>query len=144
MNNKTIKPKDISRKWHLVNAEGQVLGRLATKLATVLQGKHRAYYSPQWDMGDYVVVVNCELVRVTGKKEDQKIYYHHTGFPGGLKEENLASLRKRKPEEIIRKAVKNMLPKNRLAEQMIKKLHIYVGAQHPHEAQKPEVLEIKY
>lgn len=137
---KNIKPEEIKRQWYIVDASDHVLGRLATQIARILLGKHQTYYSPQWDMGDYVIVVNAEKVKVTGKKEKGKTYYRHTGYPGGLKQETLAELRKRRPTEIIRRAVKGMLPKNRLARQIIKKLYVYKGTEHPHEAQKPIML----
>lgn len=129
---KNIKPTEITRSWYLVDARGQVLGRMSTSIAKILQGKHRAYYTPYWDMGDYVVVVNAKDVAVTGKKEKQKIYYRHSGFPGGLKKESLEGLRKRRPTEIIKRAVVGMMPKNRLAKQMMKKLFVYAGSEHPH------------
>lgn len=136
------KPSQIEREWYLVDAQGQILGRLASKIAKVLQGKHRPYYTPHWDMGDYVVVINAAEVWLTGRKEEQKTYFRHSGYPGGLKEENVAKLRERKPEELIRRAVRGMLPKNRLSKEMIKKLYLYAGDQHPHEAQKPKELEL--
>lgn len=129
---KNLKPDDITRSWYLIDAKGKILGRLATRIARILQGKHKAYYVPHWDMGDYIVVVNAKDIAVTGKKEKDKIYYRHTGYPGGLKEETLGSLRKRRPKEILRRAVKGMLPKNRLAKQMMKKLHVYAESKHPH------------
>ena len=133
---KNLKPDNITRSWYLIDAKGKILGRLATQIARILQGKHRAYYTPHWDMGDYIVVVNAKNIAVTGKKEKDKIYYRHTGYPGGLKEETLASLRKRRPEEIIRRAVKGMLPRNRLAKQMMKKLFVYAGKEHQYEGKE--------
>ena len=132
------KPADVQRKWYIVDAEGKTLGRLATEIATVLRGKHKVTFTPHVDGGDFVVVVNAEKVAVTGKKEKQKIYKSHSGYPGGLKETTLAELRAKKPEEIIRHAVKGMMPKGKLGRQMFKKLKVYVGPEHPHAAQNPE------
>ncbi len=128
---KNIPPHQVERQWFLVDAEGKILGRLATQIATILRGKHRPYFTPHWDLGDYVVVINAAKIKVTGGKEKKKIYYRHTGYPGGLKEETLGSLRQRKPEEVIYRAVKGMLPKNRLARKIIKKLYIFPGKKHP-------------
>jgi len=127
-----LKAKDIRRGWHLLDAEGQILGRLSTKIATLLQGKNKTYYVPYLDCGDYVVVVNAKEILVTGRKEKAKIYYRHSGYPGGLREETLEKLRARKPEEIIIHAVRGMLPKNKLASQMIKKLFVFSGEEHPY------------
>lgn len=140
MTRKNIKPNQIDRRWYLVDASDQVLGRMASRITRVLQGKHQPYYSPQWDMGDYVVVTNARAVKATGRKEEDKIYYHHTGYPGGLKSETLRQMRARRPLDIIELAVKRMLPKNKLAREMIKKLKVYEGPEHPHEAQKPAPL----
>lgn len=140
---KTVpKPQEIEREWLLTDAEDRTLGRLSSKIAKILQGKHRPYYTPHWDMGDHVVVINAEKINLTGRKEEQKSYYRHSSYPGGLKKETAAKLRERKPEELILRAVKGMLPKNRLAKEMFKKLHVYAGTQHPHEAQKPKELVI--
>lgn len=140
---KTVpKPQKIEREWLLTDAEDRTLGRLSSKIAKILQGKHRPYYTPHWDMGDHVVVINAEKINLTGRKEEQKSYYRHSSYPGGLKKETAAKLRERKPEELILRAVKGMLPKNRLAKEMFKKLHVYAGTQHPHEAQKPKELVI--
>ncbi len=139
---KNIKPTEITRTWYYVDADGKTLGRLATRIAQVLQGKHRPYYSPQWDMGDHVVVVNSSKVVVTGRKENQKIYYHHTGYPGGIRAKTLKTLREEKPNDIIWRAVKGMLPKNRLASEIMSKLHIYEGPEHPHQGQSPEDLKM--
>ena len=136
------KPQDIERGWFLVDAADQTLGRLSSKLAKILQGKHRPYYTPHWDMGDHVVVINAERVRLTGRKEEQKVYYRHSGYPGGLKQENVAKLREKKPEELIMRGVRGMRPKNRLRKEMRKTLHVMSGAKHPHEAQQPQELEI--
>lgn len=128
---KTKKQATIQRKWYLADAKDQILGRLSSRIAKILMGKHKSSYVPYWDLGDYVVVINAKEVAVTGRKEEGKIYYRHTGYPGGLKEESLKSLRARRPEEVIRRAVVGMLPKNRLAREMIKKLYIYPGSEHP-------------
>lgn len=132
MPKKTLKPNEIKREWFLVDARGKVLGRLASQIAKILQGKHKAYYTPHWDMGDYVVVTNAKDVAVTGQKEKKKVYYRHSGYPGGLKEERLEELRKRRPEEITHRAVKGMMPKNRLSQVMMKKLYVYAGSEHPY------------
>src|SRR3989304_2093434 len=136
------KKEAIDRRWYLVNAEGKVLGRLSTELAKILKGKNKPTYTPHVDTGDFVVVVNAGKVTLTGKKLKDKIYYHHTGYPGGIKEMSAEKLLAKKPTEIIRIAVKGMLPKNSLGRQMIQKLKIYAGAKHPHDAQKPVPLEI--
>jgi len=125
-------PEDIKRDWHLVDAEDQVLGRLASRVAQLLRGKHKPRYAPHIDMGDYVVVTNAKKIAVTGKKEAKKKYYRHSGYPGGFKEETLDQLRTRRPTEVIRKAVWGMMPKNRLGRQMMKKLRIYEAEDHPH------------
>ncbi|MGZ3525584.1 MAG: 50S ribosomal protein L13 [Thermodesulfobacteriota bacterium] len=136
------KKEELDRKWYLVNAEGKVLGRLSTELVKVLKGKNKPTYTPHMDTGDFVVVVNAGKVTLTGKKMKDKIYYHHTGYPGGIKEMNAEKLLAKKPTEMIRMAVKGMLPKNSLGRQMLRKLKIYAGPNHPHEAQKPVPLEI--
>ena len=136
------KKGEIEHKWYLVNAEGKVLGRLATELVKVLKGKNKPTYTPHLDTGDFVIVVNAGKVSLTGKKMKDKIYYHHTGYPGGIKEMNAEKLLAKKPAEMIRIAVKGMLPKNSLGRQMLRKLKIYAGPNHPHEAQKPVSLEI--
>ncbi len=133
----------IERKWYVVDAEGKTLGRLASEIAKVLKGKNKPIYTSFLDTGDYVIVVNAEKIAVTGKKLDQKKYYHHTGYVSGLKEITLKRLLETKPEEVIKHAVKGMLPKNTLGRNMIKKLHVYAGPDHNHAAQKPEVLEIE-
>jgi large subunit ribosomal protein L13 len=137
---KTFVPKkeQIERKWWLVDAEGKVLGRLATEVATLLRGKSKPEYVPFLDSGDFVVVINAERVKMTGKKIEQKKYYSHSGFPGGIKETTMKELLETKPEEIIKKAVWGMIPKNRLGRAVYKKLKVYRGSDHPHEAQKPE------
>jgi large subunit ribosomal protein L13 len=137
------KPGEIDRRWCLVDAEGKTLGRLATQIADTLRGKGKPQYTPHVDTGDFVVVVNADKIAVTGKKLDEKIYYRHSGYPGGLKSRTLREQLDRRPTEVLRMAVKGMLPKNRLARQQINKLKIYAGAEHPHEAQKPEPLEVR-
>ena len=132
------KPADIDHKWYVIDAEDKTLGKLAAEVAMILRGKKKPIYTPHVDCGDYVVVVNAEKVAVTGKKENQKIYRSHSGYPGGLKETTLAELRAKKPEEIIRHAVKGMMPKGKLGRQMFKKLKVYAGPEHPHAAQNPE------
>jgi large subunit ribosomal protein L13 len=135
------KKEGFEHKWYLVNAEGKVLGRLSTELAKILRGKNKPTYTPHVDTGDFVIVVNAGKVTLTGKKMKDKIYYHHTGYPGGIKEMNAEKLLARKPTEMIRMAVRGMLPKNSLGRQMLRKLKIYAGPNHPHEAQKPISLE---
>ena len=132
----------VERKWYVVDAEGKNLGRLASEIAKVLRGKNKPIYTSFVDTGDYVIVINADKIAVTGKKLDQKKYYHHTGYIGGLKEITLKRLLETKPEAVITHAVKGMLPKNTLGRNMIKKLHVYAGPDHKHAAQKPEVLEI--
>lgn len=134
---------DVSRKWFVVDASGKTLGRLATETARVLSGKNSPKYTPFMDMGDHVIVINAEKVRLTGLKSQQKMYRRYTGFPGGLREESFVRLLQRKPEKIVEEAVKGMLPKTKLGRKMASKLNVYKGDQHPHAAQKPEPLEIK-
>jgi large subunit ribosomal protein L13 len=136
------KPGEVERRWYVVDADGQTLGRLATRIADTLRGKDKAQYTPHVDTGDFVVVVNAEKVVVTGNKLDQKRYYRHSGYPGGLRSRTLREQLERRPTEVIRKAVKGMLPRNRLARQQINKLKIYAGPEHPHEAQAPQPLEV--
>ena len=136
------KPADVERKWYVVDAEGQTLGRLATKLAATLRGKHKTIYSPSVDCGDYVVVINCEKIAVTGNRLDDKNYYRHSGYPGGLTTTSLRRLLETHPERAITFAVKGMLPKNSLGRKMIKKMKVYAGSEHPHEAQQPVALEL--
>lgn len=140
---KTHTPKvgDVEKQWWLIDAEGQTLGRLASEVAQLLRGKHQPAFTPHLDLGDYVVVVNAEKVGVTGNKLDQKMYYRHSGYPGGLREENLATVLKRTPERALRDAVKGMLPRNRLGRQLLDKLKVYAGPNHPHGAQAPKPLE---
>lgn len=142
MKTEVAKKETVVHDWFLVDAENLVLGRLATQIANVLRGKHKPLYTPSVDTGDFVVVVNADKIALTGNKLADKVYYSHTGFPGGLKEINAARLMAKKPEELIRKAVKGMLPKNKLARHMIKKLKIYAGAAHPHDAQQPKQLSL--
>ena len=137
-------PATIDRKWYVVDAEGQTLGRLSSEIAKILRGKNKPTYTPHIDTGDNVIVVNAEKIKVTGKKLDQKIYYNHSDFPGGMRETTLKEMLAKKPEDVITLAVKGMLPKGPLGRSMITKLHVYAGAEHPHAAQKPEVLEIKF
>lgn len=133
-------PATIERKWYVVDAEGQTLGRLAAEVAKVLRGKNKPEFTPHIDTGDNVIVINAEKIKVTGKKLDQKVYYHHSDYVGGMKETTLREMMAKKPEQVIELAVKGMLPKGPLGRTMIKKLHVYAGAEHAHQAQKPEVL----
>ncbi len=143
--NKTYSPKpgDIERAWHLVDATNLPLGRLASEVAQILRGKHKPTYAPHMDTGDFVVVVNAEKVAVTSDKSQSKIYYRHSGYPGGIKAETFASLMERRPEAIIERAVKGMLPKNKLGRQMARKLKVYAGPDHPHQAQGPTDIDLK-
>lgn len=131
-----------SRKWHLIDAEGKTLGRLSTEIAKLLRGKHKVTFTPHVDGGDYVVVINADKIEVTGKKRDNKVYRHHTGYIGNLKEINFKKLQEKKPEEIIRLSVSGMLPKNKLRAPMMKRLRIFAGSEHTHQAQKVEKYEI--
>ena len=135
-------PSTVERKWYVVDAEGKTLGRLASEVANVLRGKNKPTYTPHIDTGDYVIVVNAEKIQVTGKKLDQKIYYHHSEYVGGMKEATLREMMQKKPEFVITHAVKGMLPKGPLGRQMLKKLHVYAGPEHNHAAEKPETLDI--
>jgi large subunit ribosomal protein L13 len=137
----TAKPREIEQTWYLLDAEGKTLGRLATQIADLLRGKGKPQYTPHIDTGDFVVVVNAERIHVTGNKLEQKLYYRHSGYPGGLRSRTLAEQLARRPEEVIRKAVKGMLPKNKLAARQIVKLKVYAGPDHPHEAQNPVAIE---
>ncbi|MEW5876318.1 MAG: 50S ribosomal protein L13 [Candidatus Zixiibacteriota bacterium] len=134
------KPGDYERQWFTVDVEGQVLGRCAAQIARVLRGKHKPLFTPHMDIGDFVIVLNADKVVTTADKEVTKTYFHYTGYPGGARYESLAKLRQRRPEEIVRRAVWGMLPKNRLGRRLIKKLHVYTGTEHPHAAQKPQVM----
>ena len=136
-------PADRQRDWYVVDAEGKTLGRLATRIADTLRGKLKPEYTPHVDTGDFVVVVNAEKIHVTGDKLAQKRYWRHSGYPGGIKSRTLAEMLERRPEEVIRKAVKGMLPRNRLARQQLRKLKVYAGAEHPHQAQQPKALDIQ-
>lgn len=137
-------PSTIERKWYVVDATGHTLGRLASEIASILRGKNKPTYTPHIDTGDYVIVVNADKIQVTGKKLDQKVYYNHSDYVGGMKETTLREKMAKKPEDVIYLAVKGMLPKGPLGREMITKLHVYAGADHKHQAQKPEVLEIEY
>jgi large subunit ribosomal protein L13 len=137
------KPGEVARDWYLVDAEGQTLGRLATRIAETLRGKGKPQYTPHVDTGDFVVVVNAEKIAVTGNKLDQKRYYRHSGYPGGLRSRTLREQLDRRPTEVLRVAVKGMLPKNRLAAKQLNKLKIYAGPEHPHEAQAPKPLDLE-
>jgi large subunit ribosomal protein L13 len=137
----SAKPGEVTREWYLVDAEGKTLGRLATQIADTLRGKRKPQYTPHVDTGDFVVVVNAEKIQVSGNKLDQKRYYRHSGYPGGLRSRTLREQLERRPTEVLRVAVKGMLPKNRLARQQLTKLKIYAGPEHPHEAQNPRPLE---
>jgi len=136
------KKGEVERKWYVIDAKDKIVGRLATKIATILRGKHKPVFTPHVDTGDFVIVINADKVRFTGKKLEKKIYYKHTGYIGHLKEITAKEMLQKKPEEIIRLAVKGMLPKNKMRKKLLKKLKIYRGEEHPHQAQKPEKLEI--
>jgi large subunit ribosomal protein L13 len=138
----SAKADDIQRHWYVVDAEGKTLGRIATNIATVLRGKHKAIFTPHMDCGDYVIVVNAEKVAVTGNRMDEKMYYHHSGYPGGLRAENMRQVIQKHPDRVIRQAVQKMLPKNDLSRQIIRKLKVYAGPEHPHSAQNPEKWEL--
>ena len=137
------RPLEVERRWYVVDAEGKTLGRLSTEIARVLRGKHKAQYTPHVDVGDFIVVVNADRVVVTGRKAEQKVYYRHTGYPGGLRETSYETMLERKPTEILRKAVRGMMPRTRLGRQQFSKLKIYAGPEHPHEAQAPEPYEVR-
>ena len=137
------KPGEVAREWYLVDAEGQTLGRLATRIADTLRGKGKPHYTPHVDTGDFVIVVNAEKITVTGNKLDQKQYFRHSGYPGGLRSRTLREQLERRPTEVLRVAVKGMLPKNRLAAKQLTKLKIYAGPEHPHEAQAPKPLDLE-
>ena len=137
------RPLEVERKWHLIDAEGKTLVRLASEISRILRGKHRPQYTPHVDVGDFVVVVNAEKVVLTGKKAEQKVYRRHTGYPGGLKETSYEVMTERKPTEILRKAVYGMMPKTRLGRQQLRKLKIYAGPEHPHAAQNPQPYEVR-
>ena len=140
MNSFMANPAKVERKWYVVDATGYTLGRLASEVAKVLRGKNKPIFTPHIDTGDYVIIVNAEKIKVIGKKMDQKIYYHHSDYVGGMKETTLREMLAKKPEKVVELAVKGMLPKGPLGREMFTKLHVYAGAEHPHTAQKPEVL----
>lgn len=142
MKTQFAKKGEFDRKWYVIDAEGKVLGRLASKVASYLRGKTKPVFTPNVDTGDFVIVVNAEKIRFTGRKLDEKIYYHHTGYPGGLKAKTAKERLNKNPEKLIMDAVKGMLPKNRLGRAMLRKLKVYKGSEHPHSAQKPETLTI--
>lgn len=136
------KPDEVEKKWLVVDAEDKILGRLASQVATILKGKHKPIYSPHMDVGDHVIVINAEKIRVTGKKASTKKYYRHSGYPGGLRSDSYEQLMARTPEKILHKAIWGMMPHNKLGRKMFKKLKIYAGSEHPHAAQNPETLEV--
>ncbi len=140
MNSFMANPAKVERKWYVVDATGYTLGRLASEVAKVLRGKNKPIFTPHIDTGDYVIIINAEKVKVTGKKLDQKVYYHHSEYVGGMKETTLREMLDKKPEKVVELAVKGMLPKGPLGREMYTKLHVYAGPEHPHAAQKPEVL----
>lgn len=137
----SAKPLEVERKWYLIDAEGEILGKLATKIANILRGKNKPEYTPHVDTGDFVIVINAEKIQVTGKKETGKIYYHHTGYPGGLKSASFSELMAKNPTLALEKAVKGMLPHNTLGDEQFQKLKIYAGSEHPHTAQQPVALK---
>lgn len=137
------KANEVERKWYVVDAAGQTLGRLASEVATLLRGKHKPIFTPHVDTGDYVIIVNADKIKLTGKKLTDKIYYHHSGYPGGLKQRTAQEMLANRPEKMIEIAVKGMLPKNKLGRRMFKKLFVYRGPEHPHQAQKPETYELR-
>ena len=139
----SAKPGEIAREWYLVDAEGQTLGRLATQIADTLRGKRKPQFTPHVDTGDFVIVVNAEKIHVTGNKLDQKMYYRHSGYPGGIRSRSLREQLDRRPNEVIRTAVRGMLPKNRLARKQLTKLKVYTGPEHPHESQSPKPLNLE-
>ena len=138
----SARPQDIRRQWHLVDADGKTLGRLATEIARRLRGKHKPEYTPHMDTGDYIVVINAEKIRATGRKMSDKMYHHHTGYIGNLKSISLEKLLAKKPERVIQLAVKGMMPKGPLGREMLRKLKVYAGTEHPHAAQQPQALEL--
>ena len=142
MKTQSVNKASVLHDWHLVDANSKTLGRLATQIANRLRGKHKPEYTPHVDTGDYIVVINADKIHVTGKKETDKFYYHHTGFPGGIKSVALGKMREKSPEKILENAVKGMMPRNRLGRAMLSKLKVYAGDSHPHSAQQPRVLEL--
>lgn len=137
-----VKKEEVKRNWYLIDAKDKVLGRLASQIATMLQGKHRPDYTPHVDQGDFFVVINADKIKLTGKKLDQKVYWRHSGYMGGMKLETARKMLEKKPEELILLAVKRMLPRNRMRNKLLKKVKVYVGESHPHQAQNPQILEI--
>lgn len=137
------KKETVERKWYVIDAEGKPLGRVASKAAHILRGKHKATYTPNIDCGDFIIIINAEKAILTGNKLDNKKYYNHSGYPGGLRERTAREMQEKYPIEMVERAVKGMLPKNRLGHQMYKKLFVYTGSEHPHLAQKPEIMEVK-
>ena len=142
MNTLNPHPSTVEGKWYVIDAQGKILGRLSTRIAVVLRGKHRPEFSPHWDLGDHVIVLNADKVLVTGNKLSQKQYFRHTGYPGGVKFTSMQKMLSRKPEEVITMAVRGMLPKNRLGRKLLKKLKVYRGSEHPHQAQMPQPLNL--
>lgn len=142
MTTHSVTPDQITRRWYLVDAEGETLGRLASRIAQILRGKHKPIYTPHLDTGDHVLVINAEKVRLTGKKIDQKAYYRHSGYPGGLKETPVRRMLETHPERVIERAVRGMMPKGKLGRKMLKKLRVYAGDDHPHAAQQPVTIDI--
>lgn len=137
-----VTPSDVEREWFVVDAAGETLGRLASKIAPILRGKHKPIFTPRMDVGDYVIVINAEKVAVTGKKRQEKMYYHHTQYPGGFRATTLEEMLEKHPTRVVERAVRGMLPKNRLGEAVMKKLKVYAGDSHPHQAQQPQSLEL--
>ena len=142
MKTQSVNKERVLHDWYLVDADGKTLGRLSTQIANRLRGKHKPEFTPHVDTGDYIVVINADKIHVTGKKETDKFYYHHTGFPGGIKSVALGKMREKSPEKILENAVKGMMPRNRLGRAMLSKLKVYAGDSHPHSAQQPRVLEL--
>jgi large subunit ribosomal protein L13 len=140
----TPKRSEITRDWHVIDAEGAILGRLATEVATLLRGKHKPTFAPHMDTGDFVIVVNAEKIAVTGNKRADKLYHRHSGYPGGLRTRTFEQMMAARPEEILRLAVKGMMPRNRLARKQLTKLKVYAGPEHPHRAQQPRDMEVRY
>ena len=143
METSSIKQKEIIRDWYIFDADGQVLGRLASEIAQLIRGKNKPYYTPHMDMGDFVIVINADKIKVTGNKEADKMYWRHSGYPGGLTEYNLASLRDKHPDRLISKAVKGMLPSNKLGHKLLSHLKVFKGTDHPHSAQNPKLIRLK-
>ena len=142
METTSIRAEEISRSWYLIDAKNQILGRLASRIAQILRGKNKSYFTPHMDMGDFVVIINAEQVKVTGNKENGKTYFRHSGYPGGITEVNLKKVRQKNPEKIIQNAVKGMLPHNPLGRKLLKHLKIYTTAEHPHKAQQPKTITL--